>query len=51
MNQKREDHSSLPEVIVYTDGACIDNPGPGGYGAVLISGRHQKELSSGLYYS
>ena len=36
-----------PEVIVYTDGACSGNPGPGGYGIVLMSGKHRKELSGG----
>ncbi|HXF54168.1 MAG TPA: ribonuclease HI [Hyphomicrobiaceae bacterium] len=34
-----------PHVVAYTDGACSGNPGPGGWGAVLISGRHRKELS------
>ena len=34
-------------VIIYTDGACIGNPGPGGYGAVLLHGDHRKELSGG----
>lgn len=29
---------------IYTDGACIGNPGPGGWGAVLRYGRHEKEL-------
>jgi len=32
---------------MYTDGACSGNPGPGGWGAVLISGKHRKELSGG----
>ncbi len=36
-----------PHVIIYTDGACTGNPGPGGYGAVLIHGPHRKELSGG----
>ncbi len=36
------------EVIIYTDGACSGNPGPGGYGVVLISGSHRKELSGGF---
>lgn len=35
------------DVTIYTDGACSGNPGPGGYGAVLIYGAHQKELSGG----
>jgi ribonuclease HI len=33
------------EIIIYTDGACSGNPGPGGWGAVLMSGRHMKEIS------
>lgn len=35
-------------VTIYSDGACSGNPGPGGYGVVLISGRHRKELSEGF---
>ena len=38
----------LPQVTLYTDGACIGNPGPGGYGIVLISGKRRKELSGGF---
>ena len=34
-------------IIVYTDGAARGNPGPGGYGIVLKSGQHRKELSQG----
>ena len=37
----------MTEVTIYTDGACIGNPGPGGYGAVLLSGEHRRELSGG----
>ena len=37
--------NSLPEVLIYTDGACDPNPGPGGWAAVLKSGRHEKELT------
>jgi len=36
-----------PHVVIYTDGACSGNPGPGGWGAVLISGGHRKEISGG----
>ncbi len=36
-----------PKVVIYTDGACSGNPGPGGFGAVLISGKHRKEISKG----
>jgi len=35
-------------VIIYTDGACLGNPGAGGYGVVLIYGEHRKELSGGF---
>ena len=35
-------------VIMYTDGASSGNPGPGGYGTVLIYGQHRKELSEGF---
>jgi ribonuclease HI len=35
-------------IEIYTDGACKGNPGPGGYGVVLISGRLKKELSGGF---
>jgi len=34
-----------PHVIIHTDGACSGNPGPGGWGAILESGPHRKELS------
>ena len=37
----------LKKVTIYTDGACQGNPGPGGYGAVLIYGKHRKEISGG----
>ena len=36
-----------PSVTVFTDGACSGNPGPGGWGAILVSGPHRKELSGG----
>src|SRR5262245_43236712 len=39
--------SDATEVTVYTDGACIGNPGPGGYAAVLLCGRRRKELRGG----
>lgn len=34
-------------IEIYTDGACKGNPGPGGWGALLISGRHRKEIFGG----
>lgn len=38
---------SEPEVIIYTDGACKGNPGPGGWGVLMISGEHRRELCGG----
>ena len=37
----------MKKVQIYTDGACRNNPGPGGWGAILVYGRHEKELSGG----
>jgi len=37
----------MPEVEMWTDGACKGNPGVGGWGAVLRSGEHEKELFGG----
>ncbi len=37
-----------PDITIYTDGAARGNPGPGGYGIVLIAGKHRKELSGGF---
>ena len=39
--------SGSQRVTVYTDGACSGNPGPGGWGAVLTFGDHEKELKGG----
>jgi ribonuclease HI len=36
------------EIIIYTDGASSGNPGPGGYGVVMISGKHRLEKSEGF---
>lgn len=36
------------EIIIYTDGAASGNPGPGGYGVVMIYGKHRRELSGGF---
>lgn len=38
----------LKSVTIYTDGACIGNPGPGGYAAVLIYQGKRKEISGGI---
>jgi ribonuclease HI len=35
----------VKEVTIYTDGACSDNPGPGGWGAILMYEGHRKEIS------
>ena len=37
----------MKTVTIYTDGACSGNPGPGGWGAILMYGAHKKELSGG----
>ena len=37
----------MNDVVMYTDGACSGNPGPGGWGTVMMSGNHRKELSGG----
>jgi ribonuclease HI len=37
----------VKQVTIYTDGACIGNPGPGGYGTVLLYNSFRKELSAG----
>ena len=37
----------MKQVTIYTDGACSGNPGPGGWGAVLLYGAHRRELSCG----
>lgn len=36
------------KIVIYTDGGCINNPGPGGYGVVLKKGNKRKELSGGF---
>ncbi len=41
----------LKKVTIYTDGACIGNPGPGGYGVVLLYGNHRKEISGGFRHT
>lgn len=37
----------MKEVTIFTDGACSGNPGPGGWGAILRYGEHERELSGG----
>ena len=36
-----------PDVVIYTDGACSGNPGPGGWGAVMTAGAHTRDLWGG----
>ena len=36
-----------PSITIYTDGSALGNPGPGGYGIVMMSGKHRKEMSQG----
>lgn len=38
---------AMKKVLIYTDGSSRGNPGPGGYGALLLSGEHRKEKSGG----
>ncbi|TFW07628.1 ribonuclease HI [Oxalobacteraceae bacterium OM1] len=37
----------MDKVEIFTDGACKGNPGPGGWGALLVAGSHQKEMFGG----
>ncbi|MCL2830953.1 MAG: ribonuclease HI [Betaproteobacteria bacterium] len=39
--------SAAAPIDIYTDGACSGNPGPGGWGALLVSGAHERELWGG----
>ena len=39
--------AELPEVEIFTDGACRGNPGPGGWAALLRTGSKERELSGG----
>jgi ribonuclease HI len=52
MGEEREGHlkpaGQTGQVVdIFTDGACTGNPGPGGWGAILRSGRHKKEIYGG----
>lgn len=39
------------EIIIYTDGSALGNPGPGGYGAILMYGEHKREISGGFQHT
>lgn len=41
-------NESRPSVTIYTDGACIGNPGPGGWAAILLNGEKRKVISGGV---
>ncbi len=41
----------MANISIYTDGAARGNPGPGGYGVVLLAGQHRKELSGGFKHT
>jgi ribonuclease HI len=43
--------SKLLQVTIYTDGACLGNPGPGGYGALLVCGEQRREISGGCQFT
>jgi ribonuclease HI len=43
--------SHTADVVIYTDGGCSCNPGPGGYGAVIIAGGKRRELSGGFKHT
>ena len=40
--------NQMKQIEIFTDGACSGNPGPGGYGAILRYGKHEKEISQGF---
>src|ERR1043165_6289955 len=39
----------MSSITMYTDGSSRGNPGPGGYGVILLSGTHRKEISQGYH--
>jgi ribonuclease HI len=41
----------MREVIIHTDGACLGNPGPGGWAAILVFGPHRREVSGGVRHT
>lgn len=46
--QDDEGAPARPKVVIYTDGACSGNPGPGGWGAIMTFGEHEKEIYGGV---
>lgn len=45
--RRNQGENKMDEVEIYTDGACRGNPGPGGWGVVLVSGKHRREMFGG----
>ena len=45
---KTKSLSNSRKIVIYTDGGCINNPGPGGYGVVFVRGKMKKEYSGGF---
>ncbi|MBN1487042.1 MAG: ribonuclease HI [Anaerolineae bacterium] len=43
--------SELKNVVIYTDGGALGNPGPGGYGVVMEYGEHRREISGGFRHT
>ncbi len=41
----------MSKITIYTDGAARGNPGPGGYGTVLLAGKHRKEIAEGFNHT
>ena len=41
----------MSQITIYTDGSALGNPGPGGYGIVLMAGKHYKEVSEGYRHT
>jgi ribonuclease HI len=48
LNKSKRTSPNKAKVIIYTDGGCKNNPGPGGYGVVLKNAKKRKELSGGF---
>jgi ribonuclease HI len=46
--EEEPDSNPAAPVVIYADGACIRNPGPGGYGVVILEGGRRRELSGGF---
>jgi len=47
VREKETPQSRSGAIVIYTDGGCLNNPGPGGYGAVIVRGEEEMELSGG----